>query len=129
VPAADAPFPILAAGPPFTYEFIEVNEHESRPTATTHCWRCDAEIATSDHYCRNCGNGQGATLQWYYRPLWIALLAMLALGPFALPLVWRTPALGRGGRWALTAFVLAFTALVVYRLWVAVEVLRSLVLG
>jgi hypothetical protein len=54
---------------------------------------------------------------------------MVALGPFALPLVWRTPALGRGGRWALTAFVLTITALVGYQLWVAVEVFRSLVLA
>lgn len=45
----------------------------------------------------------------------MALLAVFALGPFVLPLVWRSPRLGPRGRWAASALVAAFTLFVVYR--------------
>ena len=39
-----------------------------------------------------------ALAPWYLKPGWIAVLTVFALGPFALPLVWRTPKLGRTGK-------------------------------
>lgn len=87
------------------------------------CWRCDHPIDAADRYCRRCGQGQGAWLPWYYRPLGILVLALTALGPFVLPLVWRTPRLDRRGRWVATAFVLAVSG---YILWEMVVAFREL---
>jgi hypothetical protein len=64
------------------------------------------------------------TVAWYHHPLAIALLAVFVLGPLALPLVWRSPALGTTARWAATALILAYTAytaVVAWRLWVAMQ--------
>lgn len=76
--------------------------------ASGRCWRCDHAIDPSDRYCRSCGQGQGASLAWYYRPLWIAVLALTALGPFALLLVWRTPQLDRTSKWIASLALIGF---------------------
>ena len=83
---------------------------------TARCWRCDHAIDAEDRYCRACGAGQGAALAWYYRPVWIALLALTALGPFALPLIWRTPAIGRGGKWVASIALVALSVWIGWRL-------------
>jgi hypothetical protein len=46
---------------------------------------------------------------WYYQPLWIGVLTLAVLGPFALPLVWRSPALGPRGRSIGIALILLYT--------------------
>ena len=61
----------------------------------------------SDHYCRGCGEGQGPALAWYYRPLWILVLALTALGPFAIVLIMRTPRLGVGAKWVASLLLVA----------------------
>ena len=76
------------------------------PTATR-CWRCDRPVDVEDRYCRHCGHGQRAFVAWYYRPLWIAVLSLTVLGPFALPLIWRTPRLDRAGKWIASLMVIA----------------------
>lgn len=76
------------------------------------CWSCGQAVDRDDRYCRRCGQGQGAFVAWYYRPAWIVLLGLTVLGPFALPLVWRTPRLSRTGKWATSV------ALVVLFVWV-----------
>jgi hypothetical protein len=90
------------------------------PTA---CWSCHRALDPDDRYCRRCGQGQGAFVAWYYRPLWIALLAFTALGPFALLLIWRTPRLGTSGKW------IASLALIAVSVWIgwgfAVEFRRA----
>lgn len=83
------------------------------------CWSCDHPIDASDRYCRRCGQGQGALIPWYYRPLWLVVLGLTVLGPFVLPLVWRSPRLDRRGRWAVTAVVVAVTAYVAWELVLA----------
>lgn len=60
-------------------------------------------------------------LPWYHRPAGIALLALLVLGPLALPLVWRTPALGPQGRWIASVLIVAYTVLLGWQVWVAVQ--------
>ena len=72
------------------------------------CWSCDHAIDTSDRYCRACGQGQGPALAWYYRPVWIVLLALTALGPFAVLLIWRTPLLSRPGKWIFSIALIGF---------------------
>lgn len=86
------------------------------------CWSCGRSIDTDDRYCRWCGQGQGPFLTWYYRPLWIGVLALTALGPLVLPLVWRTPRLDRTGKWIATGAVLAIT---IYIGWQFVTALRE----
>ncbi len=60
-------------------------------------------------------------LAWYHTPLGIALLTLFVLGPLALPLVWRTPALGPRGRAVATVSILLYTALVCWQVWVAAQ--------
>ncbi len=60
-------------------------------------------------------------LAWYHTPLGIALLALFVLGPLALPLVWRSPALGPRGRVVATVLILLYTALLCWQVWLAVQ--------
>ena len=87
------------------------------------------EIDAKDAYCPRCGQGQGDSLAWYYQPLWIGILTVLALGPFSLILVWRTPALSRNGRLAWTAGIALFSLYVAARLWRLYTMLQQSLLG
>jgi hypothetical protein len=62
-----------------------------------------------------------AEIAWYHRPLGIVLLAVFVLGPLAIPLVWRTPAWGPRGRWIATVLLLAYTVVLCWQVWVAVQ--------
>ena len=46
------------------------------------------------------------------------MLALTALGPFAVVLIMRTPRLSRGAKWVASAVLLAFFAWVGWQLWV-----------
>jgi len=48
------------------------------------------------------------TVKWYYRPVWV-VVALLAAGPFALPLVWLSPALKKWHKVVMTIAVVAIT--------------------
>jgi len=85
------------------------------------CWSCGRPIDESDHYCRHCGQGQGALVPWYYRPVWLVLLGLTVLGPFVLPLVWRSPRLSRTERWVVSAVVVAVFAYVAVEIAAAVR--------
>ena len=93
---------------------------ESPPTAR--CWHCGIQIDAPDHYCRHCGKGQGSRIPWYYHPAGLALLTVTALGPFVLPLVWKSPMIGRRSKTAATAAIAAFTLYVGLKL---VELYRA----
>ena len=62
-----------------------------------------------------------ADVAWYHRPVAIVLLAIFVLGPLAIPLVWQTPAWGPRGRWIATVLIVAYTVLLCWQVWVAVE--------
>ena len=47
-------------------------------------------------------------LKWYFR-LPTVVLAVLALGPFALPLVWKNPSLSKRSRMLISVLILALT--------------------
>jgi hypothetical protein len=91
-----------------------------------HCWSCAHPLDAADRYCRQCGNGQGRFLQWYYRPVWIMVLTVTALGPFSLFLVWHTPRLGRAGRWIATVVIVGVTVYLGHQLWQTLRVLHRL---
>lgn len=83
----------------------------------TRCWRCDHAIDDLDRYCRACGEGQGPRLAWYYRPLWIVILALTVLGPFALILIMRTPRLGTAAKWISGVTLVALSGWFALELW------------
>ena len=58
---------------------------------------------------------------WYYRPVWLVLLGLTVLGPFVLPLVWRSPRLSRTERWVVSAVVVAVFAYVAVEIAAAVR--------
>jgi len=47
-------------------------------------------------------------VKWYHKPA-VVIIALLALGPFALPLVWMSPAFTRPARIVMTILVIAIT--------------------
>ena len=100
--------------------------YAARDQAPARCWSCDHPVAPDARYCSYCSQGQGAYLRWYYRPAWIAVLALTALGPFVLPLVWKTPRLDRTGKLIATLLVLALTAYVGWQLSIGVSELEHL---
>lgn len=53
-----------------------------------------------------------------YRRWVVLVLLFAALGPLALPLLWRSPHFSRGWKIALTAAVLVLTAVLVWLLWI-----------
>lgn len=50
------------------------------------------------------------TVKWYYKPVWV-VVAILVAGPFALPLIWFSPALQKWLKVLLTIATLLLTAL------------------
>jgi hypothetical protein len=90
------------------------------------CWHCNHSLDAGDRYCRHCGNGPGRFLQWYYQPVWILVLAVTALGPLSLVLVWRTPRLGRTDRWLAAVVIMGLTVYLGQQLWQLFHVLHSL---
>jgi hypothetical protein len=96
---------------------------------TGRCWSCESHIDEGDRYCRYCGNGQGQFLQWYYRPLWIAVLTVTALGPLSLLLVWRTPRLSRRGRWIASVIILALSMYLGQQVWHKLRELQSMLVS
>lgn len=90
------------------------------------CWTCGASVEPSDRFCRGCGMGQGTNMSWYYEPVWIAVLTLFALGPFSLPLVWRSPKLSKEGRLAFTGFIAFFTLYLLFSVKRSVDLLRSM---
>lgn len=73
--------------------------------------------------------GQGTSLPWYYHPFWIAVLALFAMGPLVLPLIWRTPKLSKQGRWIATALVAALTWYLAYSFLRAIAMLKTVIAG
>ena len=51
--------------------------------------------------------------RWYYRPWSVVFLLFVVLGPFGLPLLWRSPGFSRGMKIALTVAVVAYTVVLV----------------
>src|SRR6186713_91623 len=93
----------------------------SDAAGATRCWSCARAVDADDRFCRACGQGLGSAIAWYYRPIWIVVLALTALGPFAVLLIWRTPFLGRSAKWLASAALLAVSFWIAWRLTVDVQ--------
>jgi hypothetical protein len=97
--------------------------------AAAACWSCSGRIDSQDKFCRHCGNGQGENLPWYYKTWGLIFLALFGLGPFVLPMVWRSPALDRGRKLILSAAVCAFTVYVCWRMYTLTQDLNAALSG
>ena len=60
-------------------------------------------------------------MKWYYKPVWI-VVAILTAGPFALPMVWLSPALKR---WHKVFLTIAMVALTVWMVKATADICRS----
>lgn len=78
------------------------------------CRKCGRHIDPAFAYCPYCGNRQKLGLAWYHDPVWVAILALFVLGPFALPLVWYSARMNRAMKFAYTAGILVYTVFTVY---------------
>lgn len=87
------------------------------------CPSCGKTIDAQDAFCRHCGRRQAAAGQWYHSPRSILILAFTVLGPFAIPLIWRSPRMGTAMKWFLTLVITAVTVLVLYILYVFIAYL------
>ena len=98
------------------------------PTA---CPRCDGPIDSDDRFCRRCGAALGARVQppgnkrsdWSESRAVVLLMLFAALGPLALPMLWRSRSFTVGAKLGLTVAVIAATALAIWLLWYAITIL------
>lgn len=106
----------------------EMSTFMEDPPSPTTCAGCGALAAARATYCSQCGQPLHpmATpalkkMKWYYNP-WLVLLLLspVALGPFALPLLWKSPRFTRGAKLALTLLTLAWTGWFVWYVLVKV---------
>jgi hypothetical protein len=52
--------------------------------------------------------------QWYFKPVVVIFLLFFILGPFGLPLLYKSPHFGKTSKILLTIAVLIYTAYLVY---------------
>ena len=83
----------------------------------TLCRKCGRPIERHFAFCPYCGFGQKGGNAWYYDPVWLAILGLFVIGPFALPLVWRSARLNHTLKLVYTAVLLVYTAVTVYYLF------------
>ena len=68
------------------------------------------------------GSVSPAPTRWYYLPWSVVFLLFFVLGPFGLPLLWRSRGFSKGMKIALTVAVMAYTALLVQTMLMAIRV-------
>ncbi len=61
-----------------------------------------------------------AKRKWYHN-FWIVIAMLVTLGPFAFPLLWKSPSFSTHLKWALT---ILFTALTVLMIWLSIETIK-----
>jgi len=67
-------------------------------------------------------NDKQAVVRWYFKPVWI-FIAILAIGPLALPLIWLSPALKR---WHKIVVSIALVVITVWLLKATVDIYQNL---
>jgi len=68
------------------------------------------------------GSAPPPSPNWYYRPWSVVFLLFFVLGPFGLPLLWKSPGFSRGRKIALTVAVVAYSTLLVETVVMAIRV-------
>jgi hypothetical protein len=66
---------------------------------------------------------QEENIKWYLRPIGVVLLLFFVLGPFGLPLLYKSPKFSRKLKMALTVAVIIYTT---YLIIVSLEIGRKL---
>ena len=64
-------------------------------------------------------------VKWYHQPIVIILLIFLALGPFGLPLAYRSPKFNTTWKIILTVLTLLFTFYLIWQTVVLVQIMMS----
>jgi len=64
--------------------------------------------------------------KWYLRPISVVLLLFLILGPFGLPLLYKSPKFSRTSKIILTIAVIIYTS---YLIFASLEIARQLCSG
>ena len=64
---------------------------------------------------------QEGKIKWYYQARTVLALLFLVLGPFALPLLYKSPQFSKFWKVLLTIVVIIFT---IYLTWASVEIWR-----
>ena len=67
----------------------------------------------------------GPTTRWYYRMPFVLLMLFVVLGPFGLPLLWKSPEFNRPVKWILTILALVFTAWLAWKIFVTSKQILS----
>jgi hypothetical protein len=62
-------------------------------------------------------------IKWYLRPVGVVLLLFFVLGPFGLPLLYKSPKFSRTSKITLTILVITYT---VYLIFASLEIAREL---
>jgi hypothetical protein len=57
---------------------------------------------------------EGEKVKWYLKPLSVILLLFLVLGPFGLPLLYKSPKFSKGSKILLTIAMVIYTVLLVF---------------
>jgi hypothetical protein len=78
------------------------------------CPACGRLIDTGMKFCPHCGRRQHAGEAWYYHPVWVLVLALLVLGPFALILIWKSSRMGRTTKIVMAIVILIYTGYCLY---------------
>jgi hypothetical protein len=126
------------------FDFPKVLSMDDPVLAKTICLDCHAELDAGDNYCRHCGAPIGrsgnagttapidarATLSpvpcnCWDRPWVVLTLLFVVLGPFAIPLLWRSRRFSLVWKNVLTVFVLAETVLLLWVFWLILQYLYA----
>ncbi|MBP1695620.1 MAG: hypothetical protein H6Q41_808 [Deltaproteobacteria bacterium] len=61
--------------------------------------------------------------KWYFRPIGVVLLLFFVLGPFGLPLLYKSPKFGKASKIILTIAIIIYTS---YLVFASLEIGREL---
>jgi hypothetical protein len=67
--------------------------------------------------------GEVKEIKWYLRPIGVVLLLFFVLGPFGLPLLYKSPKFGKASKIILTIAVMLYTS---YLVFASLEIGREL---
>ena len=57
---------------------------------------------------------EGEEVKWYYKPINVILALFLVLGPFGLPLLYKSPKFNNASKIILTILFIVYTLLLIY---------------
>lgn len=65
---------------------------------------------------------ENVKLKWYLRPINVILLLFFALGPFALPLLYKSPKFNKVSKILLTIIIIVYTS---YLMFISLQIGRG----